>query len=192
MIKEFNNLSYVRRYTVYNVFLVSIVNAFLIAITLTLVIELFGADGAMFKTYAANLWPLILLVPFLGGLTSKNPKKAIRYSIVAEFSGLTCFSISQYGYKPEIFFILGFAINVTSNILMTPPRTQLNSIVINGEKDFSIFIEKVKSFSLATGSILGLMVIYFEIDILANIIGMFISLALSRYFVVKIFDEVFK
>ncbi len=191
MIKEFKELSNIRKYTVYNAFLVALVNAFVVAITLTLVIDLFGADGAMFKQYATNIWPLLIVIPFFGNLTSKDPRKFIRLSVIAELLSLGLFACAEYGYYPNVTFILALSILLTSNVLMNPPRTQVNSIIINGEKDFSIFLEKIRSMSLAIGSIVGLGVIYFELDILVNIVGMFICLVASRFFVIKLFDEVF-
>tara|TARA_B100000700_G_scaffold252166_1_gene283531 strand:- start:10625 stop:11356 length:732 start_codon:yes stop_codon:yes gene_type:complete len=191
VIKEFKELSQIRKYTVYNAFLVALVNAFVIAITLTLVIKLFGADGAMFKQYATNIWPLLIVIPFFGNLTSKDPRKFIRLSVIAEILSLVLFAAAQYGFYSSITFVSGLAVLLTSNVLMNPPRTQVNSIIINGEKDFSIFLEKIRSMSLALGSIVGLGVIYFELDILVNIIGMFICLVASRFFVIKLFDEVF-
>lgn len=190
--KEAKNLSQIRKNQQLMTFYMLFVAALMIAVIAKQYISIFGAEGVILKDYLISLYGLILLVPFIGKWVTSNPMKTFRYSVILEVIATLGYYISTKGYYPEIILILSTVILISTNLMMCPLITKVDSQVINGEDNYSLFKSKMDSVYTAIGSIFGALILMLNIPLDFTIFFMFTMLFMSRYYRNKVFQEVYQ
>ena len=187
LIQQAKSLSPLRKNQQLMAFYMLFVAALMIAVIAKQYISLFGAEGIVLKDYALSLYGLILLFPFLGKWVTQNPMKTFHISITATIG----YYFSTKNFYPEHILVISTFILVTSNLIMNPLVTKVDSQVINGCADYSLFKTKLSSIYTALGALFGGFILLFNVSVELSILTVLALLPISRYYRNKVFKEIY-
>ncbi len=191
LITECRELSTLRKNQQIMSFFLLFVNALLVATSTTFYIDIFTSDGLILKNYATSLLGLLILMPFLGRFAMNNPILTFRIAIILEF--LSCIGyimVSQSMYESFMLLTASFLI-FSSNLLMRPILTQVDSIVTDGCKDYSLLKSKLDGIYTAIGAGIGAAFILLSIPMVYAVVLYIASLALARLYRNRVLIEVY-
>lgn len=191
LIQQAKSLSPLRKNQQLMAFYMLFVAALMIAIIAKQYISIFGAEGIVLKDYALSLYGLILLFPFLGKWVTQNPMKTFHISIVLEIIATIGYYLSTKNYYPEHILIISTFILVTSNLIMNPLVTKVDSQVIDGCAEYSLFKTKLSSIYTALGALFGGFILLFDVSVELSIFIVLTLLPISRYYRNKVFKEIY-
>lgn len=168
------------------------INTFLIAFTLIIYSNAVGANGLVIKEYLAAAYGLILVLPFIGRLNKQYPMQCLMVSIVMEFICIGGYIYSVYDSSALYVLFFSTFMLLSANLLSRGMNTKVGSYVIDGCDDFSNFITSVSAACTGLSALFGLVIMYYDVSNTTILIGLIISLIISRHYKMRVFRVVYQ
>tara|TARA_Y100001936_G_scaffold250315_1_gene302778 strand:- start:451 stop:1089 length:639 start_codon:yes stop_codon:yes gene_type:complete len=191
IISEIKELSELRKNQQIMSFYLLFVNALMLAISTKFYIALFTGDGLILKNYAISLLGLLILVPAIGKFAIDRPILTFRISVVLEAFSCLGYFLTSFSIFAELSLVTASFLVFASGLIMRPIYTQMDSIVTNGCKNYSLLKSKLDGLYTAIGAFVGAMFILLDIPTVAAISLLTITLGMARYYRNKVVNEIY-
>jgi hypothetical protein len=192
ILKEISNISNLRKNQQLMSFYMLFVATLLFAFTAKTYYDLFGANGLILKDYSISIYSLIIFIPFIGNYVNKNPLFIFKISVVLELTAITLYFLANKKIQPELCLILGTFFLITSNLIMKPLVTRVDSEITGGCPKYSLLKSKLDILYSALGSVVGGTIVLISVPSEYTITVMVIMILISRYYRNKVFTEIYK
>lgn len=192
ILNNLRTLSEIKRNHLWVTQSVIFINTFLIAYTMITYIAAVGSQGIVIKEYLAAAFGLILVLPYIGRLNKTYPIRCLKVSIILEVGCMLGYT--YVSFNPESVYILftsTFAL-VLGNFISRGMNTKVGSVVIGGCDDYSNLITSMSALVTGVCSLVGMVLMYYEVSIVIILTLLNISILVSRHYKLKVFKEVYK
>lgn len=191
ILNEISSLSTIRKNQQLMSFFMLFVATLMVALVAKTYINLFGADGLILKDYSVSIYGLIIFIPFLGKYVNNNPLFIFKISVVLELTSISMYFLANKNILPEFCVIFGTFSLITSNLIMKPLVTRIDSEITNGCPNYSLLKSKLDNLYTALGALFGALILFASIPFEFTIFTICILLLISRFYRNKVFNEIY-
>jgi len=188
---QFLELSALRKNQQFMSFYLLFVNTLLVACTATFYIDLFGTEGLILKGYIISVFGLILLLPMMGKYIQNDPLLTFKIALGFEVISMVGYLMVANDYYPHIALPIATLTLVSSGLIMRPILTQVDSIVTNGCKDYSMLKSRLDALYTAIGAMVGAIFILTNVPPYLSLLVLNTSLITARIYRKRVLDEVY-